>query len=434
MSEVLTDFRVEFEQIMSREFGQGCKVAVAEERTAATVWQHHRICAPDHAGAVFRRCLRDTSVLPRWHQEDRGQRNAVRGVHVPAAAGAYKGIAVWSGRTHWLDVVVPVAVAAGTALLAKHHVSADTLTRWAVVKSGYADARNGRRCIVRPDTVASVMGVSQATVMRCQRAARAMGLEVVVMQGRMLTLDERLKAGRWGSRQRGLSNEVALTVPGHIREEVARRTRRMSASVDHDTPSRGVWTSSKSNLEYINRHGLRPTRMDGAPRQPLLARRRWMEACRVASDVSTALPWLSGEGRRRLAPPLMRFLAAETPWTAREIVHAVETSMALRGGVPELIHTRPAVLFAAVLRRLDPVLDHPTMGGSFAQKSAPCGGSACDGFGWINTTDRSGHEIASPCPDCPPAVRGIQATDQSGTHDVREWGQRERRGEGLPPF
>jgi hypothetical protein len=68
----------------------------------------HRICALPHAATVRRLCRTDTNVLPRWHQDDRGPKEAHRGIHVHAPDGAYSTIPVWTNRDHWLDTGVPM--------------------------------------------------------------------------------------------------------------------------------------------------------------------------------------------------------------------------------------------------------------------------------------------------------------------------------------
>ncbi len=205
----------------------------------------HRRCDVNHASVVRRLCVHDRDVLPRWHQDDRGPRNAHRGVHVIAPEGSYAQIPVWSGRGHWLSFAVPVAISTHRDLLRRAGISPDTFRMWAAVKSGYAQARTGRRCITRPDTVASVMGVTSRHVERCNAVARAIGLEVVVLAGRMLTLEESTGARRRGSRQRGLSTEVALTVPTALR-----------SAVDVVTPTSGRTTTRKTHRRFHSPHGL----------------------------------------------------------------------------------------------------------------------------------------------------------------------------------
>jgi hypothetical protein len=145
----------------------------------ARIVRTHRVCAGEDAEFVRTACLYDRAVLPRWHQDDRGDRNAHRGIHSAAPAGGYAGIRVWHGRQHWLTFVVPVAIALHRDLLRVQELSPATFALWARVESGYAqDQRTGRRCIVRPDTVASVMGCQVNTVRKCRRIARRIGLQV----------------------------------------------------------------------------------------------------------------------------------------------------------------------------------------------------------------------------------------------------------------
>lgn len=390
------DIAAEFEQLVRREFGSPA-AAPAEEAGLVGVWLTHRVCAEEHQTRVYARCLTDRRVLPRWHQDDRGPRNHHRGFHVEAPAGAYRGVDAWMGRDHWLAVVVPLAIQQRPEVLRRHGVSPDVMRRWARVKSGYAAQKSGRRCIVRPVTVASVVGVTERQVQRCNAAARELGLEQLIMEGRMLDVDERSSLRSLGSRQRGLASEVALTIPSWLRHLVG--------SV---TPSRGSWASRNSHLCDPPHDGLRPIQKDGAPRRrnEKGVRSRW-RARSVASELAVRLDWLAGEARRRLIPPLMRFVTADEPWTVDDLVAGIRQVGAGRGEIqPDMIRTRPAILLAGILRRLDPVADHPRLAGPFIPSdTAPCGGADCDGYGWINGLDDTGRPWAKPCPDCAPAVR-----------------------------
>lgn len=127
----------------------------------------------------------------------------------------------------------------------------------------------------------------------------------------------------------------------------------------------------------------------------------------MASELAVRLDWLAGEARRRLIPPLMRFVTADEPWTADDLVAGIQRAGAGRGEIhPDMIRTRPAILLAGILRRLDPVADHPRLSGPFIPADTPpCGGPDCDGYGWINGVDAAGRPWAKPCPGCSPAVR-----------------------------
>jgi hypothetical protein len=372
-------------------------------------------------------CRSDRSVLPRWHQDDRGRADAHRGVHVVAPDGAYSRIPVWRGREHWLTWVVPTAIAVHRDVLRRHHVAPDTFRSWALVKSGYAHARTGRCCVVRPDTLASVLDMSERTVQRCNEAAREMGLEVVVLTGRMLTLSERHKAWKAGSRQRGLSTEVALT----FSQVIAR-------IVDHVTPPKRMGTSPLTSLTTGVPDGL-AAEQKGAATPHSAQKRRGRTRHKppgwsLAADLARAVPWLAGEGPARLAPALHRFAVCERPWQASDVAAAIAGHTARVGAGPirpQTIRTRPAALLAAILRRLDPDLDHPGLGEDpFAPPAAtgptsttpaaapdPCGAPGCD-HGWIPAVRPDGHPGLAPCPTCPPGVRSWAPPAADGRPDT----------------
>ena len=356
----------------------------------------HRSCALEHAGTVRQLSRRDRSVLPRWHQDDRGEENAHRGVHVAAPAGAYAGIRAWNGREHWLTIVVPVAIAVHRDVLRREQVSPDTFRLWAEVESGYAqDQRTGRRCIVRPATVASVMGMHVDVARTCRRVARRIGLQVVVLMGRMLNVDECTAARRRGSRQRGLSTETALTIPDPLR-----------LAVDSASPTRGRPRTNKTHLEIPFPHGLAAEKKEAAPPPPSTEAARHRRKCRqVASDLVQNLPWLAGERPGRLAPALRPFVASEVPWSAQDVLDALGDLLQRndRGAIrSDRIRTRPAVLLAALLRQLDPEADHPSLAiVEDTTPPVPCARPDCDGHGWIELEDGR----VARCPDCPPGIR-----------------------------
>lgn len=378
------------------------------------VLRTHRRCAPEHAGQVRRLCRSDRSVLPRWHQDDRGPADAHRGVHVSAPDGAYSRVEVWRSREHWLTWVVPAAIGVHREILKRHHVDPDTFRAWALVKSGYADTRTGRRCVVRPDTLASVMGVCERTVQRCTAAAREMGLEVVVLAGRMLTFSECARARRAGSRQRGLSTEVALTIPQASRGLVDRVTPTRGKRLPPQTsPSPGVpdGLTAEQRGAASPRHYHQGRRARGRP-----------PGWSLAVELVRSVPWLAGEGPSRLAPTLTRFVTCERPWQAADVAAAIAGHTARVGAGPiraDTIRTRPAALLAAILRQLDPDIDHPGLGeDGFAMTPAadatstapapqPCGAPGCD-HGWLTATRPDGRPGLAPCPTCPPGVRSWQ--------------------------
>jgi hypothetical protein len=358
----------------------------------AHVLRTHRVCAVTDQPFVNSACLYDRGVLPRRHQDDRGTRNASRGFHRQAPAGAYSHVRVWHGRQQWLTFVVPVAIATNRQVLKDAGVSPATFLSWARVESGYAqDQRTGRRCIVRPDTVASVMGVAKNTVSRCRRVARDVGLQVVIVMGRMLNLDEVTRARRAGSRQRGLSTESAFTQPD---------------AVGSVTPTRGRATTSKSHLGSSPLDATAKAKKEASPLR--LKKRAGSSPARdLAAELVKRVPWLRTERAGRLVPALTRFATARPAWTAHDVVDAIATIRERRGILTTLsedqIKTRPAVVLAAFLRELDPHDDHPRLA-LVDPAELRCDRPECD-HGWITVDEvLPGHPLVRRCDQCRPGA------------------------------
>lgn len=314
-----------------------------------------RAVLPEDAPLMRLAAHADPSLLPRWHQDDRGARQQTRGHHVDAPPGAYAGIRAWNGRDHWLAYVVPTALAVRADLVRAHRVAPDTFALWARTESAYVGRpRSGRRLVVRPSTVAQVMDVAERTVQRCRALARALGLLVDVLPGRMLTLQESIACRRRGSRQRGLSTEAALTIPSTLRRLVDRVTptrggarRGKKLTLDNPTDSAAGGAAGK----------------EAASRPPKPGRRRRpVPVIQLARAVQDAIPWLRHETIASLIPSLHRFAMAERPWSAADVRDGIDMVIIRRGWSAvrgERIRTRPAALLAWHLRQLDPDADHP---------------------------------------------------------------------------
>jgi len=368
--------------------GGGPLVSVAEVRAL----YGRRSCTPERACLVRRLAAHDRGVLPRWHAGE--QRD---GVHYRAAAGAYAGLLAWSGREHFLAFVVPVAVACGRQELRAAGVSAGTFVLWARVESLYCqDQRTGRRCVVRPDTVAAVSGLHERTVQRCRAVAGVLGLRVAVFAGRMLTVTECVQARRRGCRQRGLSAEAAFTIPSPIR-----------AAVVAATPTRGTTAQSPNSPTSTSTVAGSAEKMEAAsPPQPRQRPRRPRDRrpLILALELAQAVPWLRTERPGRLAPALTRFATSNPGWTAQDLVQVIDAVNA-RLGYTSLtethITTRPAAVLAWYLRDIDPVADHPraaafTAGTAAEQRRPWCG--QCDQGTRLIQLERA----AARCPRCHP--------------------------------
>jgi hypothetical protein len=311
---------------------------------------------------------------------------------------SYAGIVVWGGRKDFLERVVPTVARANLGVLRKHKLALDTLLRVARVKTGYADPRTGRWCMVRPATLANAAGVSKTTVMVANRVLRELGLEVRVFEGRMLDADERKVAQATGSTQRGLSSVTAFTVPS-----MARRV------VDSRTPSRGP-SSSKNSTDLSSSVARYASGMKaGAPRrQSRTDGRAWAKARRLASELVAEVGWLAGEATKRMLPALLKFARAEIAWSGADVAAAIQLRnrrLELPQIDPGRIRTRKAAVLAHLVRQIDPYSDHPNAGGPLR----PCGHPDCDGTGWRTgaTVVERGVEYTSVhrCPDCPPELR-----------------------------
>jgi len=352
-----------------------------------------RSCTPERAALVRRFAPHDRGVLPRWHSGE--QRD---GVHYRAAVGAYVGLLAWSGREHYLAFVVPVALACGRKELRAAGVSAGTFVLWARVETLYCqDQRTGRRCVVRPDTVAAVSGLHERTVQRCRAVAALLGLRVAVFAGRMLTVTECVQARRRGCRQRGLSAEAAFTIPSPIRSTVVAAT-----------PTRGTPPLTRKSPSDPSTFPGKTEKAETAPppqpRQQRLRRPRDRRPLRLALGLAQLVPWLRTEQPGRLVPALTRFAITTPAWTSRDIVDAIDhtnTRLGHTSLTDTHIKTRPAAALAWYLRDLDQVADHP-------RAAAFTAGTAAEQWPpWCGTCDQNTRLIqlqhaAARCPSCHP--------------------------------
>ncbi|MDN5771662.1 MAG: hypothetical protein L0H24_12300 [Microlunatus sp.] len=334
-------------------------------------------------------------MLPRW------------GINSPirdhgADPGQYTGTIGWTSREHYLAFVVPAAIAMHADVLAQHHVSAEVFTSWVAAKSLYAqERRSGRRVIVRPVTLAGLLQCAKRTVQRCQAAARAMDLEVVITPGRMLSEIEVYAARKKGSPQRGLSTVTAFVVPSALRHVVERVT-----------PTSGeALSASVTDLSTFKQ---RSARSKGAPlrsaphqRKGGQARKRAQNRSGPAWDLAVALTkqviFLHRCPPGRIVGQLSRFTdPARTGgmrWTTTRVLEAMElVNRRLGYAAPVAAKTAPWGLLAWYLGQIDPFADHP---GNNQPVIRPwCGECASEAFRWVE--DPTTHDPVRPCPRCSP--------------------------------
>ena len=300
-----------------------------------------RIEDAQHAGRVLAVAARERAVLPRW-----GVRSPVR-CH-PPDPGVYSGTISWTSRIHYLAVIVPAAIAANPDVLQRCHVAGDTLLRWAVAKTLYAqDPHSGRHVIVRPDTLAGLLQCSKRTVQRCNAAAREIGLELVITPGRMLSEIETYAARKQGSPQRGLSTVTAFVVPQQLRP-----------LLDHVTPTRGTSFDSSVKRSLTLERGT--ARLKGAPLRSAPHQRRAGPAWHLAAGLTQQAIFLRRCPPGRIAGQLSRFTRSPHHWTPTQILRAMDNiNHRLGYTAPIRAKTTPWGLLKWYLRQIDEVADAP---------------------------------------------------------------------------
>jgi hypothetical protein len=88
------------------------------------------------------------------------------------------------------------------------------------------------------------------------------------------------------------------------------------------------------------------------------------DALQLAVQLRWTLPWLRTASPGRLEPGLRRFVRCRLPWTARDLVDAIDTlnSRLGRASMTTGLIRHPAGLLASYLRGLDVDADHPRGG------------------------------------------------------------------------
>ena len=296
-------------------------------------------------------------MLPRW-----GRHSPVRSS--PIEAGAYAGTVGWTSREHYLQVVVPITLQLHRDVLRRHEIAVDTFRRFLAAKTLYAqEQHSGRNVIVRPDTLADLTGLSERHVQKCNRAARELGLEIVVETGRMLSELEVYAARRRGSPQRGLSTVSAFVVPGSVR-----------LSVYSATPTRG----RRSTRSFTDCSTL-AERSAGQNRAPLRSARPQRKRSRPSNrsgpawDLAVALTQQIIFLRRcppgRISAQLRRFTdpvhTAGLRWSAERLTRAMDqVNVRLGYTAPVEVKAAPWALLAWYLGQIDPFADHPAASAS----------------------------------------------------------------------
>lgn len=294
------------------------------------------------------------------------------------APGTHNGAICWTSRQHWLTVVVELVLRQREPVLREHHVDADTFRRYLAALAQAADHHSGRGIQLTTRQIGDRVGISDVHVRRCRRAAEALGLYVIVQHGRLMTKAERIRAWKAGSRHRGLANEAVLVVPewviGHLGAGAASHQPSGFAgsntvrNVDDvrppsDTPVGGIQTVSSG---FVTADAARMPAPPAATRTSCppkpRPKRRWRCGYRLAVALVARVRWLCDLEPGRIAGQLARFERCRIPWTAADIVAAIDVVHGRLGwSTPTRDRLRAPgyALLAWYLRGLDPDADHP---------------------------------------------------------------------------
>src|SRR5699024_6884497 len=230
------------------------------------------------------------------------------------------------------------------------------------LKSVYAHRRTGRRCIVRPKVLASSLLCKERQVQRCNAAARELGLEVCVLKGRMLTYDESTACRTRGSKQRGLSSEVALTTPAWAEALIqqARAERKQAqteaGSVDSDTPTSGYSSNHFPHQRITHPCAARGAKTDGAPRRQR-HNKGASQVFTLAQRLIRLVPWLHGTAPQRILGAVAPFAKAPLAWSAGDLQLAMGAQATRNGASAHITPTGariPWALLRHVLAQIDP--------------------------------------------------------------------------------
>lgn len=363
-------------------------------RAARAASRGLRLATPETAALLRAAGRLDKTVLPRWQPYGEG-------IHQWATPGAYtagihyeRGTPVrvkgrngwgwvtprvatkrgphiaWTSKAQWLTAVEAALDARGPEVLCVRTVGGTvakvaraTFLAYSAQLADHAHQPTGRRIIVRPMTLAQELQVHVKTVRRCQRILEDMGFYVVLTPGRMLTLDEKCAAYEKGSYQRGMANEAALVVPREFSTTPAPPRSPRTLNVP---PTSGRYMRLKK-LTVVSSLGVVRGMKEPPPAAPHQERGRHPNrvydpaALDLARNLVLMLPWLTATPPGRLEPALRRFARSPLPWTARDVVDAIDQTNARMGRASmtrELVK-QPVGLLNNYLRHFDPQADHP---------------------------------------------------------------------------
>lgn len=346
-----------------------------------------------------------------------------------------RAVPVSPGRKAMLSIVRALSRQPYVARLCRAEgIAVDTW--YAITVNDVLDAdSNGRGLRTSKEVAAARVGREKKAVQRARSISVRLGILVELYRGRELKRAERLALVREhpGHKQRGIPSVYAVAVI------TARHRARVAVPESGEFAQVLPQTESFVLLPVGNRfspirhlfevlplaaaHAARANESMSTGR----SRRRRRPGNGLAVDVlaqSTLSILFAGIRPGQIAAQLAPYEAGG--WHGHELAAALLTEAArigvgrwerarspfglLKTLLAGIVHS-PAVHIA--LTGENPNNGAHTIGA--AVRPQPCGGSHCDGYGWINSTTDDGYTVTRPCPDCPPSIRSTApATDFDG--------------------
>ena len=349
--------------------------------------------------------------------------NGIGAPDVPA--GLNRAVPVSPGRKAMLRIVHALSRQPYVARLCRAEgIAVDTW--YAIAVNDVLDAdSNGREMRTSRDVAAARVGRSDRVVSRARSISVRLGILVELYRGRELSGEERRRLVREhpGHKQRGIPSvyAVALVTARH-RARVAVPTSGRFAQVLPQTESFGNLPVGSRFSPVRHLLKILPLAAASAAEAEESAvkgrsRRRRRPGAGLAVDVlaqSTLSILFEGIRPGQIAAQLAPYEAAG--WHGHGLTAALLTEAA-RIGVSRWERARsPFGLLKTLLAGvMHSPADHTALTGgghdngahtiNAALRPQPCGGSQCDGHGWINSVTPAGYTVTRPCPDCPPAIR-----------------------------
>ncbi len=309
-------------------------------------------------------------------------------------------------------------------------------TWYAITVNDVLDAdSNGRGMRTSKVVAATRVGRQEKAVQRARSISVRLGILVELYRGRELSGDERRRLIREhpGHKQRGIPSVYAVAViTSRHRARVAVPEPGKFAQVLPQTesfvhlPVGTRFSPIRHLFEVLPLAAAHAARADESMGKSRSRRRRRPGGGLAVNVLAQSTLSILFEGIRpgQIAAQLAPYEAGG--WHGHDLAAALLVEAA-RIGVSRWERARsPFGLLKTLLAGVvhSPAIHAALTGGGHdngahttgaAARTQPCGGSQCDGYGWINSVTDAGYTVTRPCPDCPPSIRSTApATEFDG--------------------